>query len=179
MYTDHVHDFIYGHNQFINNQINQIMKSNVIVTADKAGNIVTVSKNNPEWGHFRVEQNRMLIDDNGISRRVKLSALVAGKVEELMSYGLQDGTVMPGTIYVKESITPFNKVNPERDLKIAGNTGVICKLGEEHIYRSSFYHPNPLKLDETIEHTNKEEIMAARANAKASGLTANSEFDNQ
>lgn len=153
------------------------MRSSVIVTADKAGNVITVSKNNPEFGHFRVEQNRMIIDENGFSRRVRLSALVPGKVEELMSYGLTAGTLMPGTIYIKESTTPFNKVNPEKDLKVAGKTGIVCKLGEADIYRSSFYHPNPEKLDETIEHTNGAEITEAWNATRTKSVTPNGEFE--
>ena len=34
------------------------MNSKVKVTADELGNVVVISKNNPEWGHIRLEQVR-------------------------------------------------------------------------------------------------------------------------
>ena len=38
------------------------MDAKVIVTADKAGNVIVKSANNAEYGHIRVEQTRMLVD---------------------------------------------------------------------------------------------------------------------
>lgn len=153
------------------------MKSKAIVTADKAGNIISVSKNNPEFGHIRVEQRRMIVDENGFARTTRLSALVPGKVEQLAAFELAAGDVMPGVIYVKESTTPFDKVNPERDLKVAGTTGVVCKLGNDPIYRKNFYSSNPGQLDETIEHTNGQEILDAYNAAKASAIAPSAEFN--
>lgn len=153
------------------------MKSNVTVTADKAGNVISVSKNNPEWGHIRVEQTRMEIDENGFARTNTYSALIPGEVKRLVAFGFTAGQILPGTIYVKESTTPFDKKNPERDLKVAGKSGIVCKIGDEPIYRKNFYHDNPATADETIEHTNKAEITAAYEASKASSAIApNAEF---
>lgn len=153
------------------------MKSSVKVTADKAGNVISVSKNNPEWGHIRVEQTRMIVDDKGFARSTRISALIAGEVAALAAFGFTAGQELPGAIYVKESTTPFDSKTPERDLKIAGSTGVICKLGDEAIYRKNFYSENPLKLDETIEHTNSAEITAAYESARSSAIQPNAEFN--
>ena len=154
------------------------MKSNVVVTADKAGNVISVSKNNPEWGHIRVEQTRMEIDENGFARATTYSALIPGEVKKLAAFGFSAGQVLPGTIYVKEQTNAFDtKVNPERDLKVAGKTGIICRLGDQSIYRKNFYHDQADKCDETIVHTNGDEITAAYAALKTSSAIApNTEF---
>ena len=47
--------------------------------------------------------------------------------------------MLPGKIVVVESLTPFNPENPDRDLKIAGGTGVICRIDDQPIYRQTFY----------------------------------------
>lgn len=153
------------------------MKSKVKVTADKAGNVISVSKNNPDWGHIRVEQTRMMVDERGFARTTRISALIPGEVSALASFGFTAGQELPGTIYVKEQTNPFDKVTPERDLKIAGSTGIICKIGEEAIYRKNFYSENPEKADETIEHTNKAEIIAAYETARVSAVAPNTEFN--
>ena len=51
------------------------MLSKVIVTADQAGNVIVRSPRNPQYGHIRVEQIRMIIDDTGFARKRKLSAV--------------------------------------------------------------------------------------------------------
>jgi len=154
------------------------MESKVIVTADKAGSIISVSKNNPEWGHIRVEQTRMQVDDKGIARATRVSALIAGTVENLSAFNFKEGQELSGRIYVKEQTTPFNEKAPEKDVKIAGTTGVICMFGEQPIYRKNFYSENSDKADETLEHTNQEEIAQARAAMKAaSAMVPNQEFN--
>lgn len=153
------------------------MKSKVKVTADKAGNVISVSKNNPDWGHIRVEQTRMLVDERGFARTTRISALIPGEVAALASFGFTAGQELSGTIYVKEQTNPFDTKTPERDLKIAGSTGIICKIGDEAIYRKNFYSENPEKLDETVEHTNKAEIIAAYETARASAVAPNAEFN--
>jgi hypothetical protein len=153
------------------------MKSKVKVTADKAGNVISVSKNNPDWGHIRVEQTKMLVDERGFARTTRISALIPGEVKDLASFGFTEGQELAGTIYVKEQTNPFDKVTPERDLKIAGSTGIICKIGNESIYRKNFYSENVEKADETIEHTNKAEIIDAYETTRVSAIAPSEEFN--
>ena len=155
------------------------METKVLVTADAAGNVVVKSNNNPEYGHIRVEQTRMVIDDSGFARRKKLSALIPGRVEDLAGFGWSQGDEVDGKIVIKESLTAFNKKDPERDYKIAGNTGIICKVDEQPIYRKHIYVLNSSVEDEVITHTNKEELQAAYAAAKEEGvaITPSEEFD--
>lgn len=134
------------------------MTKKVIVTADDQGNIIGVSQNNPEYGYIRVEQTVNQISYDGWLRLSTRSSLIKGLVSDLIEAGFSQGQELPGKIVVKESLTPFNSVTPDRDLKIAGETGVICRLDDQPIYRQSFYTENPNEYDDLIMHTNREEI---------------------
>jgi hypothetical protein len=134
------------------------MENRVTVTADQNGNVVGVSQNNPEYGYIRVEQVATQINEQGWLRNVKRSALIKGKVEDLVATGYREGSVLPGKIVVVESLTPFNPENPDRDLKIAGSTGIICRVDDQPIYRQSFYTTNPNAYDQLLSHNNSTEI---------------------
>jgi hypothetical protein len=131
--------------------------SKVTVTADKNGNIVNISENNPEFGYIRVEQVAIQIS-NGWLRKVKRSAIINGNVNDLLDASFKDGQELAGKIVVVESFNPFNLDNPDRDLKIAGDTGIICRVDDQPIYRQSVYTVNDQAQDEFIMHDNTEEI---------------------
>lgn len=130
----------------------------VKVAADKNGNIIGVSQNNPEYGYIRVEQVATQINDQGWLRNVKRSALIKGKVDDLLTCNYKEGSEILGKIVVVESFEPFNPTNPERDLKIAGDTGVICRVNDQPIYRQTFFTCNQDATDELITHNNTDEI---------------------
>lgn len=130
----------------------------VKVAADKNGNVIGISPNNPEYGWIRVEQNARVISDRGWLRNAKRSALIKGKVEDLVDSNYNEGEEITGRIIVVESHNPFNPENPDRDLKIAGDTGVICRVDDQPIFRQTFFTPNVNAEDELIMHTNAEEI---------------------
>lgn len=155
------------------------MKSKVLVVGDATtGSVIHVSENNPEYGYIRLQQAKTNVDDNGFLKRVVLSALIQGPVVDLKEMNFYAGQIMPGTIVVEESLTPFNKKNPERDLKIAGKTGIICKLDDQPIYRRVTYKQNPEALDKTIQHTNVDELREAYVVQNAnSSIKPNKEFD--
>jgi hypothetical protein len=133
------------------------MNSKVAVTADKNGNIISVSENNPEYGWIVVKQEVSQLE-NGWVKRTSRTARINGKVDELLQLGFKDGTELPGKIVVLESLTPFNQENPDRDLKIAGTTGVICRVDDQPIYRKTVYTSNVNSFDELIIHNNSDEI---------------------
>lgn len=145
------------------------MNSKVKVTADAAGNVVVPSKNNPEWGHIRVEQDRMVTDDRGFARKKRVSALIPGLIADLKCYGWKAGQEVEGTIIFKEQLEPFNPKDPERDYKIAGKTGVVCCIDGQPIYRKTFYKEDSRAkdvhiLDEDgnpVTHNNGDAIRAA------------------
>ena len=142
------------------------MDSKVRVTADETGAVIIVSKNNPEWAHIRVEQSRIVIDDNGFARRKTISALVHGTVEDLKSFNWTKGKELEGKVIFKESLEPFNIKEPKRDYKVAGKTGIICCQDGQPIYRKTFYTLNGNTEDISVPHTNIEEIRAAYASEK-------------
>lgn len=146
----------------------------VVVSADKNGNIIGVSENNPDYGYVRVEQHGSFINDQGWLRVSRRSALIKGLVKDLSEAGFSEGQELPGKIVVIESLTPFNMDNPERDLKIAGETGVVCRYDDQPIYRQSFYTMNDASQDQLVMHTNKQEIREVQAAQKSiSSLTFN------
>jgi len=130
----------------------------VKVVADKKGNIIGQSMNNPEYGYLRVQQQTIQINDQGWLKSVKRSALIKGKVDDLLSAEYEEGSELPGKIIVMESLIPFNQENPDRDLKIAGDTGIVCRIDDQPIYRQTFYTSNVLGFDQLITHDNTDEI---------------------
>jgi hypothetical protein len=142
------------------------MNSSVKVVADDQGNVIGISKNNPEYGYVRIQQEAMAFNQQGwVSRSVR-STLIKGKVEDLVLCDFSENQELPGKIVIKESLVPFNSSNPDRDLKIAGNSGVICRVDDEPIYRQSFYTTDENAVDDLIQHTNSEEIKQALAAEK-------------
>lgn len=152
--------------------------SKVTVAADKNGNVIGISPNNPEYGWIRVEQNARVINDRGWLRNTKRSALIKGKVEDLVASNYKDGEEITGKIIVVESHDPFNPENPDRDIKIAGDTGVICRVDDQPIYRQTFFTPNVNAQDELIMHTNAEEIKEVQTAQRAIGSLSKSSLKN-
>lgn len=135
----------------------------VKVTGDENGNVIGVSTNNPEFGYVRVEQQVVLVNEQGWLRISKRSALIKGKVEDLKNANFIYDQELPGKIIVIESTVPFNQENPERDYKLAGTTGIVCRIDDEPIYRQSFYTSNENATDELLMHTNADEIKEVQS----------------
>ncbi len=129
------------------------MNSKVKVEANKSGELISKSPNNPEWGWIRVTQNRNVLDvESGIIKSVFCSALVLGSVKDLAKLNWKDGQELEGIIIFKDSMTPFNKKDPDRDLKVAGKSGIVLTNGGQPIYRKYMYSPNPNAQDVYIPH---------------------------
>jgi len=136
--------------------------SKVNIQPDELGNVIRVSKNNPEYGHVRITQDRVVFKSNGWVKRSELSTLIHGKVEDLEAIDIANKTELPGKIVVIERLDPFNSDDPDRDMKIAGDTGVICVKDDQPIYRKTFFVQNTETQDELIDHTNRDEIKEAQ-----------------
>jgi hypothetical protein len=155
------------------------MQSKVVIVADATtGAVINVSANNPDFGFVKLQQVRTLVDDNGFLRRQVMSALIQAPVGILQEMGYHAGQVLDGKIIIKEALTPFNKKSPERDLKVAGKTGIVCTLNGEPIYRKTVYNTSSNAADLTIQHDNVEELRAAYAaqNAVSSAIKPNEDF---
>jgi hypothetical protein len=137
------------------------MLNQVIVTGNDAGETVIVSKENPKFGHIRVEQKRTILNNKGWVNTKVLSSLIHGSVEELQSLDFVAGQVLPGKIVIKESLFPFNAKEPSADYKIAGRTNIVCTVGGQPIYRKTFYNQSGTENDEFVSHDNVEDIRRA------------------
>lgn len=135
----------------------------VTVTADPSGQAIVASKESPEYGYVRVSQTRNIVDERGWLRNKPVAALILGSVADLKAAGYQANQELEGKIVIKESLTPFNKKNPEKDIKVAGKTGITCMVGNQPIYRKAFYSQDAEAKDVLVQHTNVEEIKAKYA----------------
>jgi hypothetical protein len=144
------------------------MSKNVTVSANKAGEVVVMSNDNPKFGYIRVEQTRSLIDNRGWLRKKDVSALIQGETTDLLDLKLEAGDALAGNIIIRESLEPFSTKNPEKDYKYAGDTGVVCCLDGQPIYRKAFYDATGKLTDELIAHNNNEAIKNAQSVEAAS-----------
>jgi hypothetical protein len=153
------------------------MNSKDKVLADENGVVINQSAN-PDYGYIRVEQAKTIIDDNGFLRRKNVSAVVPGLISDLQANGYYAGQEIPGNIMIVESLEPFNKKNPERDYKIAGDTGIICKLEGSPIFRKTVYTLAANAEDVLVKHDNVAELRAAYATqTTSSAMKPSAEFD--
>jgi hypothetical protein len=163
------------------------MNAKVVVITDVAGNVITQSKKSQEYGFIRVSQMRPDFDNRGFASIKEVSALIHGTIEALKKFNWHANQELDGKIVVREQLKPFNTKDPERDIKFAGDTGVICTHEGQPIYRKNFYTLNLNATDVLVEHTNKEQIYAAIQNnkevitddvtAQESAMQPNADFD--
>lgn len=131
----------------------------VYVTGDEFGNTINVSKNNPEYGYLIVAQETPIFNA-GWFKMQSHTATLAGKMSDLEKYNFAVGQVLPGKIYIHESLEAFDN-DETKNLKIAGSTGVICTVKGQPIYRKTIYTQDMNQQNIFVEHDNKEEIIAA------------------
>jgi len=134
--------------------------SKVTVTKTKAGNVINVNTNNPEYGYIRVEQNIPKINQDGWLSQETRSFLLKGPLSTLQNAGFEAGTALPGKLVRQESMEPFDDYSTP---KVAGDSGVICKVDGQPIYSRVVYDATGTKEDVLVAHDNKEEIVAAMA----------------
>lgn len=157
-------------------------KNQVTIVPNETGAKIRISKNNSDYGHVLLKQEKTIIGSNGWVKTTRLHALLHGEVEDLQTIGIKKMDFLPGQIVVKESTTPFNEKNPDMDLKYAGKTGIVCCRDGEPIYRRALYDASMTEVDEFIAHTNSEDIRTANQENTEKALEANTDFlasDNQ
>jgi hypothetical protein len=153
------------------------MKTNVIVVGDPTtGALITPSKSNPDYGYIKVQQSDSYIDANGFFRPRIAVALIHGYVTDLQEAGYYNGQELTGRIVTRESLTPFNKANADKELKYAGKTGVVCKVNGSPIYRKTVYTDVKSIEEVLIAHDNSEEIKNALLSEKQSTIKPNEDF---
>lgn len=156
------------------------MQKKVNILADDMGNVVRLSKNNPEYGYIRLSYKDNSIGTNGWLKSRELTTLILGTVENLTAYvkSLGNDLRLSGKIVVKESLEPFNANDPDRDLKYAGDTGIICCQDGQPIYRKTEYTYDVDATDVLVKHNNGDAIRAANAalDTKVEGATTAQAF---
>jgi len=138
----------------------------VIVLGDDFGNVITASQNNPEYGYIKLQQNVLLVDHNNWVQHKKRHCIITGKLEDLKALDFKANQELEGKIIVKEQCMPFSEYNSEKELKMAGNTNVVCRIDDQPIYRKAFFTTNLNEQDILLEHTNREEIKEALEDLK-------------
>jgi hypothetical protein len=152
------------------------LKVKVVANAT-TGAVVNVSDNNPEYGFVRLEQTKPIVDDNGFFKPRTISTLLQGSVNDLKAMGFFGGQELPGKIQIKESLEAFSTKNPERDLKKAGDTGIVCTQNGSPIYRKTVYDMTGSKSDAFVQHDNVEELRAAyEAQRAQTAIKPNQDF---
>jgi hypothetical protein len=149
------------------------MNSTVKVVADATtGSVIMVSPNNPDFASVRLEQTKIVIGNNNFIEKKTVSTLLQGSTTDLLSMGLYAGQDLPGVIVIEESLTAFNKKTPERDLKIAGDTGIVCSVDGNPIYRRAVYSTASNAQDLLVQHNNIEQLRNAYNNANKTNSSA-------
>ena len=146
------------------------MQSKVNVCADDMGNVIIQSKNNPDYGYVRLQQDRVTFGNNGWVKKSNVSTLLHGKVEDLQSLNFKSGDDIAGKIVIKEQLDPFNSNDPERDYKYAGDTGIVCCVDGQPIYRKAFFTADVTAQDVLLAHTNGQDIKEANGTATVSSI---------
>ena len=139
------------------------MNTKVKVVGDATTVSVITLSGNAQFGYVRLEQVRSIIDDNGFLRRKPVSTLIHGDINELKAMNFYVGQELPGQIVIKEALEPFNSKTPERDLKVAGSTGIVCTSEGAPIYRKTVYTTASNATDTLIKHDNVDQLREAYA----------------
>jgi hypothetical protein len=140
--------------------------------------VIVVSENNPIYGYVKLTQKVSIVDDNGFLRLKPISTLLHSTVEELEAMNFYAGQELPGKIVIQESLKPFNEKAPQRDLKVAGSTGIVCTLNGNPIYRRTIYKADSSMENTLIQHDNVEQLRTAYATAgRSSAIKPNTSED--
>lgn len=157
------------------------MQNKVQIVPDELGNVIRVSQNNTDYGHVRLQQERVTFTNTGWVNRKTASTLLHGKVEDLREMGLHNMKELTGKIVIRESLEPFNSTDPDRDLKIAGDTGIVCCQDGQPIYRKTMYTADANAEDVLVSHDNGDAIREANNSGstatKLKAVSANEAFD--
>ena len=133
-------------------------KKRIDIVPNEEGQVYRESQNK-ELHYIRLSQSSLKFSNNFL-KKVTLSCLVFGKLEELKD-AFSNLKSLPGKLVIKESFTPSDPNDLDRDLKRAGSDDApICLANDKPIYRTIFYDPTASIEDTLIPHTNVEEIRA-------------------
>lgn len=137
----------------------------VTVTANPLTGEVVRTTRNPELSQVRVEET-VITYSKGFRKPSKRSALITGATVEMQTAYFANQK-LSGKIIVMESLVPFRSENITKDLKIAGNTGIICTFDDQPIFRTTEFTDDLDARDILIAHNNTELIKVETARLRA------------
>jgi hypothetical protein len=155
---------------------------NVQITPSKEGQLITVYKNNSDYGYITLTSTELSTDARGWIRESKRSTLMRATVDLLQKYiAMNKSLTVAGKIYVEEFLESevpdsfkerFNKnVDYETQIrpyvKRAGKDGVELTLGGERILRFTSYDPSGTIEDSKVAHDNTDAVKASKATGVA------------
>jgi hypothetical protein len=155
---------------------------NVQITPSKEGQLITVYKNNSDYGYITLTSTELSTDSRGWIRESKRSTLMRATVDLLQKYiAMNKSLTVAGKIYVEEFLESevpdsfkerFNKnVDYETQIrpyvKRAGKDGVELTLGGERILRFTSYDPSGTIEDSKVAHDNTDAVKASKATGVA------------
>lgn len=143
------------------------MQNQVNIIADDMGNVVRQSSSNSEYGYVRLTQKRVSFGTGGWVKSSNVSTLIHGKLEDLQEMDFKANETLTGKIVIREQLEPFSSNDPDRDYKYAGDTGIICCVDGQPIYRKTFYVLDSSAEDVLIAHDNTQAIKEANGTVEA------------
>ena len=156
------------------------MKNTVEVVANKAGEVLTVSPKNAEYGWLTLKSETEEFV-NGFLRFRTRFAFVPGTVKELEQFiakhGIVENSTITGRIVVKESLVPHNAADPNIGIKYpsaaAKAEGLACVVDDQPVYRRTIFTQDTTMCDEFVAHTNADDIRAFAEEQRAKATVAN------
>jgi len=156
--------------------------NNVSIKPGKDGAIISVYKNNADYGFITLNSSEMSVSADGWIRESSRSTLMRAEIVILEKFVANSKNLtLPGKIIVNEFLESqipesySSRLNKNVDyetsispyIKRAGKDGVELTLGGERILRFTSYDPSGLSQDARIAHDNISEVMAAKSDATA------------
>lgn len=146
------------------------MKNVVEVVANKAGEVITASTKNADYGWITLKSEAEEFN-NGFLRYRQRFAFLTGTLKELSlfadKHNLEVGSEIEGRIVVMESLSPVDEKNPETGIKYpnaaAKAEGIACTLDDQPVYRRTIFTKSPDMLDVFVAHNNQDAIKAFTA----------------
>jgi hypothetical protein len=142
----------------------------VTIMTDQQGRVL-IPTSNPDYSYIKIKQDVVDFSESGWVRDRTRHALIKGPTSLLERLNYKAGQEIPGRIVVKERTTPWKEDQADREMKMAGTTGIPCRLGDEPIYRVAFYDRHGSMEDILVQHDNQDEIR--QANTAFSKVEAN------
>tara|TARA_R110001592_G_scaffold34089_3_gene117437 strand:- start:4865 stop:5386 length:522 start_codon:yes stop_codon:yes gene_type:complete len=132
------------------------MKNTVTVVLNDDGQIIRPSKN-PDFGYILLEQVVVEIKDGWIKKNRK-TTVVSGETTLLNEQLPYFQKPLLGNIITEESMTPTDLNDPTKDIKMGGDSGVVCMVDNQPIYRTEKFTTDLTKTSTFIKHDNGHEI---------------------